>query len=53
MVEVHWWHGENKLKSFIDKINKVYHQFLRCPASLIERVIETDLYAKYTYSHQY
>ena len=61
-----WEHGENKLKSFIDKINKVHPTIkytaewsktsincLDVTVSLVERVIETELYAKPTDSHQY
>ena len=61
-----WEHGENKLKSFIDKINKVHPtikltaewskasiNFLDVTVSLIEEVIETYLYVKPTDSHQY
>ena len=61
-----WEHGQNKLKSFIDKIDKVHPtikftaewpktfiNFLDATASPIERVIETDLYVKPTGSHQY
>ena len=60
-----WEHGENKLKSFIDKINKVHPtikftaewsktiNFLDVTVSLIERVTKTDLFVKPTDSHQY
>ena len=61
-----WQHGEDKLRSFIDKINKVHStikftaersktsiNFLDVTVSLIEGVIETDLYVKPTDSHQY
>ena len=61
-----WEHGENKLKSFIDKINKVHPtikftaewskasiNFLDFIVSFIEGVIETHLYVKPTDSHQY
>ena len=61
-----WEHGENKLKSFIDKINKAYPtikftaewsktsiNFLDVTVTLIEGVIETDLFVKPTDSHQY
>ena len=61
-----WENGENKLKSFIDKINKVHPNikltaewskisinFLDVTVSLIEGAIETDLYVKPTYSHHY
>ena len=54
-----WEHGQNKLKSFIDKINKVHPtieftaewsktsiNFLDVTVSLIEGVIETDLFVK-------
>ena len=60
-----WEHGENKLKSFTDKINKVHPtikfttewsktsiSFLDVAVSLVE-VIETDLYVTPTHSHQY
>ena len=60
-----WEHGENKLKSFTDKINKVHPtikfttewsktsiSFLDVTVSLVE-VIETDLYVTPTHSHQY
>ena len=60
-----WEHGKNKLKSFIDKINKVHRiikftaewsktsiNFLDVTVSLIEGVVETDLYVKPTDSHQ-
>ena len=61
-----WEHGENKLKSFIDKINKVHPtikftakwsktsiNFLDVTVDLIDGVIETDLFVKPTDSHQY
>ena len=61
-----WEHGENKLKSFIDKIDKVHPtikftsewsktliNFLDVTKSLTEGVIESDLYVKPTDSHQY
>ena len=61
-----WVHGENKLKSFIDKINKgdpiinftaewskTSINFLGITVSLIEGVIKTDLCVKSTDSHQY
>ena len=61
-----WEHGENKLKSFIDKINKAHPtvkftaewsktsiNFLDVTVSLIEGVIETVLFVKPTDSHQY
>ena len=54
-----WEHGENKLKSFIGKINKVHPtikftaewlktsiNFLDVTVSLIEGLIETHLYVK-------
>ena len=57
---------ENKLKSFIDEINKVHPtikftaewsktsiNFLDVTVSLIEGVIEIDLFVKPTDSHQY
>lgn len=59
-------HGEDKLKSFIEKISKVNPiitfkiewpknstNFLNVTVSLTEEVIETDLYLKTTDSHQY
>ena len=59
-----WGHGENKLKSFIDKINKVHPtikftaewletsiSFLDVTMSLVVGVIERDLYVKPTDSH--
>ena len=61
-----WEHGENKLKSFIDKINKVHPtikftaewsktsiNFLDVTVSLVEGVIVIDLYVKPIDSHQY
>ena len=61
-----WEHGENKLKSFIGKINKVHPtikfaaegsktsiNFLDVTVSLIEGAVETDLYVKPIDSHQY
>ena len=61
-----WEHGENKLKSLIDKINKVHPtikftaersktsiNFLDVTVSLLEGVTETDLYVKPSDSHQY
>ena len=67
-----WEHGENKLKSIIDKINKAHptlkftaewsktfldvtvsKTFLDVTESLIDGVIETDLFVKPTDSHQY
>ena len=61
-----WEHGENKLKSFLDKINEVHPtikftaewsktsiNFLDVTVSLVEGVIETDLYVKPTDSHQF
>ena len=61
-----WEHGDNKLKSFNDKINKMYLTikftaelsktsviFLVVTVSLKEEVIGTDLYVKPTKSHQY
>ena len=58
-----WEHGDNKSKSFFDKINKVHptinlvsktsFNFLEVTVSLEEGVIETDLYVKPTDSHQY
>ena len=55
-----WEHGEEKLKSFIDNINKMPADwsktsinFLDVTVSIAEGVIETDLYVKPTDSHQY
>ena len=61
-----WEHGENKFKSFLGKINEVhptvkltaewskaYISFLDVTVSLVERVIETDLYVKPKDSQQY
>ena len=61
-----WEQGENKLKSFLDKINEVHPTIkftvecsktsinsLSVTVSLAEGVIETALYAKPTDSHQY
>ena len=61
-----WEHGEVKLKSFIDTINKMHPtikvtadmsktsiDFLDVTASIAEGIIETDLYVKSTDSHQY
>ena len=61
-----WEHGGNKLKSFLGKINEVHPiikfiaewsktsiNFLDVIESLVEGVIETDLYVKPTDSHQY
>ena len=61
-----WEHGESKLKPFIDKINKAHPtikftaewsktsiNFLDVIVSLIEGVIETDLFVKPTDSHQH
>ena len=61
-----WEHGENKLKSFIDKINKVRPtvkltaewsrcsiNFLDVTVSLIEEIVETDRHVKPTESHLY
>ena len=60
-----WEQGENKLKSFLDKIKKVpptikftadssktFTNFLDVTVSLVQEVIETDLYVKPTNSHQ-
>ena len=60
-----WEHGENKLKWFIDKINKVHRiikftaewsktsiNFLDVTVSFVEGVAETDLHVKPTDSHQ-
>ena len=61
-----WEHGENKLKSFTDKINEVHPtikftaewwktsiNFLDVTVTLIEGVKETDLYLKAIDSHHY
>ena len=61
-----WEHGENKLKSFLDKINVVHPtikftaewsktspNFLGFTVSVVEGVIETDLYVKPTDIDQY
>ena len=61
-----WQHGEEKLKSFIDSINKMHPtikfttdwskasiNFLDIIVSIAEGVIEDDLYVKPTDSHQY
>ena len=61
-----WEHGEEKLKFFIDNINKMRLtikftadrsktsiNFLDVTVSIAEGVIETDLYVKPTDSHQY
>ena len=61
-----WEHGENRLKLFIGKINKVHPtikftaewsktsiNFLDVTVSPVEGVIETGLYVKPTDSHQY
>ena len=69
MVEVHSRHTflwENKLESFIEKINNVHPtikftaewsvtsiNFLDVTVSHIEEVTETDLYVTPTDSHQY
>ena len=65
-IFVSWEHDENKLKSFLDKINEVDPttkftaecsktsiNFLDVTVSLVEGVIEIDLYVKPTDSHQY
>ena len=56
-----WEHGEEKLKSFIDNINKMYPtrkftadwsktsiKFLDVTVSITEGIVETDLYVKPT-----
>ena len=60
-----WAYGENKFKSFIDKISKVHptikftaelsktFTFLDVTVSLTERLIETDSFVKPADSHQY
>ena len=60
-----WKHGEEKLKSFIDNINKMHPtikftadwsktsiSFLDVTVSITKGIIETDLYVKPTDSHQ-
>ena len=53
-----WKHGEEKLKSFIDNINKM-HPTIKFTtdwskaSSITEGIIDTDLYVKPTDSHQY
>ena len=59
-------HGEEKSKSYVDNINKMHPtikftanrsaasiNFLDVTVSIIEGVIETDIYVKLTDSHQY
>ena len=61
-----WEHGEEKLRSFINDINKNHPiikftaersktsvNFLDVTVSITEAIIETDLYVKPTDSHQY
>ena len=59
-----WEHGEEKLKLFIDTINKMHPKFTAdwskrpinffdVTVSIAEGIIETDLYVKPTGSHQY
>ena len=61
-----WEHGEEKLKEFIDELNKMHPtikftadwsktsiNFLDVQVSLIDGKIETDLYVKPTDTHQY
>ena len=61
-----WKHGENKLNSFIEKINKLHPNikftgewsktflnYLDVTAFLIKGVTESNLYVKPTESHQY
>ena len=61
-----WEHGEEKLKSFIDSINKMHPtikfmadwsktsiNFLDVTVSIADGVMETDLYVKPTESHQF
>ena len=61
-----WEHGEEKLKSFIDHINKMHPttkfaadwsktsiNFLDVTVSITKGIIETDVYVKPTDSHQY
>ena len=61
-----WEHGDNKSKSFLDKVNEVHPaikftaewsetsiNFLDVTVSLVEEVIETDLYVKPIDNHHY
>ena len=61
-----WEHGEEKLKPFLDNINKMHPtinftadwsktsiNFLDVTVSITKGIIETDLYVKPTDSHQY
>ena len=61
-----WGHGEEKLKSFIDNINKMHTtikftgdwsktsiNIYNLTLCITEGIIETDLYVKFTNSHQY
>ena len=56
-----WEHGEEKLKSLLDNINKMHptitfkniNKLLDVTVSITEGIIETDLYVKPTDSHQY
>ena len=61
-----WKHGEGKLKSFIDNVNKMQPtikftadwsktltDFLNVAVSITKGIIETDLYVKPTDSYQY
>ena len=61
-----WEHGEEKLRSFINDINKIHPtikftaewsktsiNFLDVTVSIAEGIIETDLYVKPTDSHQH
>ena len=65
-IFVLWEHGEEKLKSFVNDINKNHPtikftaewsktsiNFLDVTVSIAEGIIETDLYVKPTDSHQY
>ena len=54
-----WTHGEEKLKFFLDDLNKYHpninftHEFLHLTVSLLGNKVSTDLYIKSTNRHQY
>ena len=61
-----WTHGENELKSFMQKRDQFYSNlnftyesskkeitFLGCKVNLFENKLTTDLHVKPTYTHQY
>ena len=61
-----WEHGEEKLRSFLNDINKIHPivtfvaewsktsiNFIDATVSAVEDMTETDLYIKPTDSHQY